>query len=108
MMRRSLASAVLLALAMAPGALAAEDPEDLPAGPGREEAFYLCSACHSFTLVSRQGLSKALWDDTLRVMVERHGMIEPTAEERALIIDYLTATYPPPEKRRWQNPFLGK
>ncbi|MCA3575243.1 MAG: hypothetical protein IOC86_15100 [Aestuariivirga sp.] len=108
MTSRSLAIAALLAITLSTGAAAFEKPEDIPSGAGRDETFYLCSACHSFTLVSRQGMSKALWDDTLRLMVERHGMVEPTAEERALILEYLTATYPPPEKRGWQNPFLKK
>lgn len=105
---RGLAGMLLLALVMVTGAAAVEKPEDLPAGAGRDETFYLCSACHSFTLVSRQGMSKDLWDDTLRLMVEKHGMAEPGADERALILEYLSAAYPPPEKRGWQNPFLNK
>ena len=100
--------AVLTVTALAAGAAAMEKPEDLPSGAGRDETFYLCSACHSFTLVSRQAMSKALWNDTLNLMVEKHGMAEPDAEERALILEYLTAAYPPPEKRGWQNPFLKK
>src|SRR5262245_29617874 len=34
-----------------------EQPEDLPTGPGRDETFYACTACHNFKLVSAQGMS---------------------------------------------------
>jgi hypothetical protein len=98
----------LLACIIAMPAAAFQKPEDLPAGHGRDEVFYLCSACHSFQLVSRQGMSRSLWDDTLRLMVEKHGMPEPSQEERAVILDYLASAYPPPKKRGWQNPFQGK
>lgn len=69
------------------------------------KVFYLCSACHSFELVSRQGMSRALWDDTLTYMVSRHGMPDPTPHEKDRLLDYLAAVFPPPEKRGWQNPF---
>lgn len=103
---RRLLAAALLACPLSTAAAAFEKPEDLPPGNGREEVFYWCSACHSFNLVSRQGMSRALWDDTLTFMVERHGMAEPTQEERALILDYLASVYPQTKKRGWQNPFL--
>jgi len=32
-----------------------EKPKDLPDGPGREETFYACTACHNFKLVARKG-----------------------------------------------------
>lgn len=99
-------AAVLLAACLALPAAAFDEPEDLPEGEGREDVFYLCSACHSFTLVARQGMGRELWDDTLTLMVERHGMYEPDDEERARILDYLSAAFPPPERRGWQNPFL--
>lgn len=98
---------VFLGLLLSTSAGSFESPEDLPAGNGREEAFYWCSACHSFNLVSRQGMSRSLWDDTLTLMVEKHGMVEPTSEERALLLDYLSSAYPPATKRGWQNPFLN-
>ena len=40
-----------------------ENPEDFPAGPGRDETFYACTACHNFKLVAAQGLSRERWDD---------------------------------------------
>jgi hypothetical protein len=103
--RLTLQAAFLGLLLIAP-AEAFETPEDLPPGNGRDEAFYWCSACHSFTLVSRQGMSRQLWDSTLTLMVEKHGMVEPTAGERALLLDYLSSVYPPARKGGWQNPFL--
>lgn len=90
-------------------AAAFEDPEDLPEGPGREEAFYNCVACHSFQVVVRQGMSRGMWDDTMTLMVERHGMWELEEEERELIIDYLSTHFPASSdtgaRRGWTNPF---
>ncbi len=67
-----------------------QDWEGLPPGPGREEVYYTCSACHSLKMVTQQGLSRQRWDKTLEWMVEEQGMdeIESTAE-RDLILDYL-------------------
>lgn len=86
-----------------------EDVEDLPAGPGREETFYNCVACHAFRLVAQQGMSRERWDGTLDWMVERHGMTAIEGAERELILDYLAEHYPPraPAARGgWRNPFL--
>ena len=100
-------TAVFLGLLLSTPAGAFEKPEDLPPGNGRDEVFYWCSACHSFNLVSRQGMSRSLWDDTLNLMVEKHGMVEPTGDERALLLDYLSSVYSPGKRRGWQNPFLN-
>ncbi len=74
------------------GAAAEDDPfgPDWPEGPGREEAGYLCGACHSLRLVTQQGLSRSAWDETLDWMVEEQEMDEPEPEERALILSYLS------------------
>lgn len=96
-----------LAACIALPAFAFEDPEDLPEGEGREETFYLCAACHSFTLVANQGMSRALWNDTFQFMIDRQSMHDPGPEERKLIVDYLAHAYPPPRtKRGWTNPFM--
>lgn len=105
--RRRLA-ALACALASAAPAAAFESPEELPDGEGRDDTFYFCSACHSFTVVARQGMSRALWDDTLTWMSERHGMLELEGEERRLILDYLAATYPPKAASGWVNPFAPR
>ena len=31
-----------------------ESPEEFPAGSGRDETFYACTACHNFKLVARK------------------------------------------------------
>jgi hypothetical protein len=82
--------------------------EDLPAHPGREETFGLCTACHAYKLVSNQGMSLKRWDETLTWMTERHGMPDIQGTERALILDYLATAHPPKEPSRtggFQNPF---
>ena len=106
------ATALIAALGSAPVAAQQariyEAPEDLPEGPGREATFYQCSACHGFNLVARQGMSRALWEDTWDLMVERHGMVDPGPAEREAILSYLEATFPPrTAPGGWQNPFTG-
>lgn len=88
-----------------PAQTAEEGPESLPAGPGRDETFYVCVTCHSFTLVAQQGMSRGRWEDTLKLMVERHGMAEFDKETRELIVAYL-ATHFPERARGRANPFL--
>jgi hypothetical protein len=98
-----------LAAALALPAAAFDDPEDMPEGPGREEAFYTCIACHSMQVVTRQGMTRPMWEDTLRLMVERHGMPELEPDERALILSYLAEHFPaaaPGGRRGWTNPFV--
>ena len=83
-----------------------EAPEDFPAGAGRDETFYACTACHNFKLVAAQGLSRAGWEDSLNLMVRRHNMPPLDEKDRATVLGYLEATYPPRAPGRgWQNPF---
>ena len=103
-MRRGAAAFLLAflgaaALAAAQQARLYEAPEDLPEGEGRDDAFYQCSACHGFNLVTRQGMSRALWEDTWDLMVERHGMADPGPEAREIILSYLAETFPPQRNR---------
>ena len=82
--------------------------EDLPEGPGREETFYGCTACHNFKLVAAQGMTRAQWDDSLTWMTTRHNMADIQGAERDLILDYLEKHYPPKGASRaggWRNPF---
>jgi hypothetical protein len=86
----------------------AERLEDLPEAPGREEAFYACTACHNFKLVAAQGLTRAQWDDSLTWMTTRHNMADIQGTDRELILDYLEKHYPPKTPSRaggWRNPF---
>jgi mono/diheme cytochrome c family protein len=89
-------AATLPATAQQPGAAPAEESaEQLPAGPGRDEAFGMCSACHAYRLVAAQSMSRERWDDTMTLMTEKHGMPKLESEDRKLILEYLAKTHPP-------------
>jgi hypothetical protein len=100
---------VALCATIAAPAHAFDDPEQMPEGPGRDEAFYNCIACHSFQVVVRQGMSRPMWEDTLTLMVERHGMPELDEADHTLILDYLSEHFPGATetgtRRGWTNPF---
>ncbi|MBM3527793.1 MAG: hypothetical protein FJX62_06855 [Alphaproteobacteria bacterium] len=88
-----------------------ENPEDFPAGSGRDDTFYACTACHGFKLVAQQGMNRRQWEESIRLMVDKHGMPELPAKEMRVVLDYLEATYPPRAQepgRGWQNPFLTR
>lgn len=108
-----LAAAALCAALAAPAA-AMEELEALPEGPGREEAFYSCIACHSFQVVTRQGMSRSMWENTVTLMIERHGMFELEADEREVIVTYLAEHFPAQAategtgRRGWTNPFAPR
>jgi hypothetical protein len=84
-----------------------ESPEEFAAGPGRDETFYACTACHNFKLVAAQGLSRAGWDDSINLMIRRHNMPPPDPKDREVLLNYLETAYPPraPGRGGWQNPF---
>ena len=99
----------LLALAAWPGgARAQETPEALPEGPGREEAFYACTACHGTAVIGRSRLTREGWDELMDWMAEKQGMAPLEGEERRVIVDYLARAFPPGtrQQRRGGNPFL--
>ena len=62
-------------------------------GPGREEVFYACQACHSLAIVKQQGLDRDSWDESLVMMVKEREMDPLEPEDRKLILDYLTTYY---------------
>jgi hypothetical protein len=85
-----------------------ESPEEFAPGAGRDETFYACTPCHNFKLVAAQGLSRAGWEDSLNLMIRRHNMPPLDDKDRAVVLDYLSAAYPPRAPaggRAWQNPF---
>jgi hypothetical protein len=83
-----------------------ESPEEFPAGPGRDETFYACTACHNFKLVAAQGLSRERWDDSITWMTVKHNMPPLEGEDRKIVLDYLEKTFPPRARQGgWQNPF---
>ena len=85
-----------------------ESPEEFAPGAGRDETFYACTACHNFKLVAAQGLSRAGWEDSINLMIRRHNMPALDDKDRAAVLGYLEAAFPPraPAGRGgWQNPF---
>lgn len=94
----------LVALAPVANAQTEETPESLPEGPGREETFYSCTACHGTAIIRQQGLTRERWDETMRIMTEKHGMADYEGELRDLMLDYLAANFPP-RRRAPANPF---
>jgi mono/diheme cytochrome c family protein len=87
-----------------------ESPEEFPAGLGRDDTFYTCTACHGFKLVAQQGMNRRQWEETLTLMNEKHGMPALDAKERETVLGYLEAAFPPrsPAGGGWQNPFLNR
>jgi hypothetical protein len=87
-----------------------ETPEQYPAGPGRDETFYSCTACHGFMLVAQQGMDRRQWNETIDLMIAKHNMPALEAKERTVVLDYLERTHPPgaPASGGWQNPFLNR
>ena len=72
-----------------------ESPEEFAAGAGRDETFYACTACHGFKLVAQQGMTRAQWDDSINLMIRRHNMPPLDDKDRAVVLNYLEAAYPP-------------
>ena len=85
-----------------------ESPEDYPAGAGRDDAFYSCTACHGFKLIAQQGMNRRQWDDSINLMSAKHNMPPLDAKTRETVLNYLEATYPPRTQRGFQNPFLNR
>jgi hypothetical protein len=85
-----------------------ENPEDFPAGPGRDDTFYSCTACHGFKLIAQQGMNRRQWEDSINLMVAKHNMPPLDAKTRETVLNYLEATFPPRTQRGWQNPFLNR
>jgi hypothetical protein len=88
-----------------------ETPEQFPAGPGRDDTFYACTACHNFKLVAAQGMTRRQWEDSLQWMTDKHKMAPLPDKEKKIVLDYLEATFPPSAPtpgRGWQNPFAPR
>jgi cytochrome c len=89
--------AVAVGVAVKP--LRAQDasPTLLP-GPGAALTMARCSLCHDITHVTRTRLSRAEWDDNIKVMIARGMPIEPN--EIPIVLEYLATYYnrdqPPP------------
>ncbi len=108
--KATLAAAVLVSLwaVVAAAQTRAEEPETpevLPAGKGRDESFYACTACHSTAIVRQQGMSRENWASALQWMTERHGLPQFDKAERELILDYLAEAFPARPRRGFNVPF---
>lgn len=105
----AIAGAMLLGVPTPTSAQSAEEtPEVFPAGPHRDETFYLCVACHSSRIISRQGMTRERWDETLHWMSEKQAMPVLEGEERKLVLDYLARAFPPKAPAAaggWKSPF---
>jgi hypothetical protein len=86
-----------------------ESPEDYPAAAGRDETFYTCTACHNFKLVAAQGMNRRQWNESIDLMVSRHGMPAPDQKDRDVLLTYLETAFPPrAPSGGFQNPFLNR
>lgn len=88
-----------------------ETPEALPEGPGREETFRACIACHGTAVIQRSRLTREGWDELMDWMAEKQGMPPLEGEERRVVVDYLARAFPPgtqQQRRRGGNPFLAR
>ncbi|CTQ33263.1 hypothetical protein [Jannaschia rubra] len=67
------------------------DPElgNLPVGPGAEDTYYQCVACHSTAIIRQQRLTDERWDYLWTWMIEEQGMYEPEPETTDVILTYL-------------------
>lgn len=61
----------------------------LPDGPGAEETYYQCVACHSTEIIKQQRITDNRWDELWSWMRDSQGMVEPDAETKAVILGYL-------------------
>ncbi|WP_431284819.1 hypothetical protein ACQW02_08405 [Humitalea sp. 24SJ18S-53] len=83
-----------------------ETVDILPEGPGREETFLACTACHSTALIRRSGFNRESWDGLMDWMVEKQAMNPLDPDMRRVIVDYLAASFPPRSAPRGRgNPF---
>lgn len=67
------------------------DPElgNLPVGPGAEDTFYSCTACHSVQTFAQQRLTDERWEYLWDWMIETQGMPDYGNESRKVILAYL-------------------
>ena len=78
-------------------ATAEDDPDYLAMidGDGKDFAYLLCSDCHAMQHVLQKRYSRGGWRDAIQRMTDDFGMAELEADERALVIEYLTNHYSP-------------
>lgn len=84
-----------------------ETPDILPDGPGQDETFHACIACHSTAVIRRSGFTRAQWDDLMDWMTQRQNMPPLDPALRRTVVDYLAEAFPPrrASPRGGRNPF---
>ncbi len=89
-----------------------ETPEEYPAHPNRDDAFYACTACHAFRLVAQQGMNRRQWEESIQLMVDRHNMPPLEDKEKQAVLDYLETAFPQRAPSAapggWKNPFAPR
>lgn len=63
--------------------------------PGKGSAIVgaVCAGCHSLRLVVQQGMNRERWEETLDWMVEEQEMDSLPADDKNVILDYLSIHY---------------
>lgn len=65
----------------------------LPDGPGAEETYYQCVACHSTEIIKQQRVTDQRWDELWIWMQESQGMVAPDDETKTAILGYLKQNF---------------
>jgi len=102
----ALLGCVLAALPFDPPRAQSAGAADLVPGKGSDLTMARCAPCHEIMHVTRSRLTRAEWQDNLKVMLARGAQFTP--EEFSIMVDYLSAYYgrnddgtpreaPPPE-----------
>ena len=84
----------VLAVLLAPEALANEQPIALKRAPGLDKVEQNCAACHSLDYIEMNSpfLDAVGWDTEISKMIKAFGAPIPDADAKA-IADYLKANY---------------
>ncbi|HYU80841.1 MAG TPA: hypothetical protein VEK56_17755 [Vicinamibacterales bacterium] len=72
---------------------ATSQPQELPAGPGRDTVVSRCVTCHETDVIMQQRLSRAGWGRELDKMIRWGAVVDQS--EREPMLDYLAAHFAP-------------
>ncbi|SIO54461.1 hypothetical protein SAMN05444722_3366 [Rhodovulum sp. ES.010] len=75
------------------GVARAPELGNLPIGPGLEDTYYTCTACHSAQTFAQQRLTDERWSYLWGWMIREQGMPDYGEELKASILDYLTTHF---------------
>ena len=85
---------ILLGLAIATGAVIAQERIELRDAPGRAQVEANCGSCHSldYIVMNSPFLDRQGWDGSVTKMIKVFGA-PISAEDAKAIVDYLSANY---------------